>query len=230
MMIKYAIVDNDEQFITELKDKVIHMLIDVDIKIMTFTNPIDFLKSNEVFDILLLDIEMPELSGIEVAKSMETSKTLIIYLTSYTNRMIEAFSMNVYKYLLKETLDQTLKDTLIKAMDYIEKSADLLIKTESGIVRLNENEIVYLEYYQRRIHLFLLQTSYEIKNIGMIDFSDQLSEQFIVINRSTMVNKQYMQGIQQKKLIMQGVDHPLEISRYRLNDVHQALFEQVESL
>lgn len=197
---------------------------------MTFTNPIDFLKSNEVFDILLLDIEMPELSGIEVAKSMETSKTLIIYLTSYTNRMIEAFSMNVYKYLLKETLDQTLKDTLIKAMDYIEKSADLLIKTESGIVRLNENEIVYLEYYQRRIHLFLLQTSYEIKNIGMIDFSDQLSEQFIVINRSTMVNKQYMQGIQQKKLIMQGVDHPLEISRYRLNDVHQALFEQVESL
>lgn len=229
-MIKYAIVDNDEQFITELKDKVIHMLIDVDIKIMTFTNPIDFLKSNEVFDILLLDIEMPELSGIEVAKSMETSKTLIIYLTSYTNRMIEAFSMNVYKYLLKETLDQTLKDTLIKAMDYIEKSADLLIKTESGIVRLNENEIVYLEYYQRRIHLFLLQTSYEIKNIGMIDFSDQLSEQFIVINRSTMVNKQYMQGIQQKKLIMQGVDHPLEISRYRLNDVHQALFEQVESL
>lgn len=229
-MIKYAIVDNDEQFITELKDKVIHMLIDVDIKIMTFTNPIDFLKSNEVFDILLLDIEMPELSGIEVAKSMETSKTLIIYLTSYTNRMIEAFSMNVYKYLLKETLDQTLKDTLIKAMDYIEKSADLLIKTESGIVRLNENEIVYLEYYQRRIHLFLLQTSYEIKNIGMIDFSDQLSEQFIVINRSTMVNKQYMQGIQQKKIIMQGVDHPLEISRYRLNDVHQALFEQVESL
>lgn len=229
-MIKYAIVDNDEQFITELKDKVIHMLIDVDIKIMTFTNPIDFLKSNEVFDILLLDIEMPELSGIEVAKSMETSKTLIIYLTSYTNRMIEAFSMNVYKYLLKETLDQTLKDTLIKAMDYIEKSADLLIKTESGIVRLNENEIVYLEYYQRRIHLFLLQTSYEIKNIGMIDFSDQLSEQFIVINRSTMVNKQYMQGIQQKKLIMKGVEHPLEISRYRLNDVHQALFEQVESL
>ena len=127
----------------------------------TFDNSINglfFLKSNKV-DLLFLDINMDELSGIELLESSKIDSQVIIT-TAYQEYALKGYELNVTDYLLKPfTFDRLLK-AVNKAQENIaNRNSDaqpdfIFVKTEYRLEKIMLNEIVYIEGMRdyRRIH------------------------------------------------------------------------------
>ncbi|APW65738.1 hypothetical protein LPB137_07670 [Poseidonibacter parvus] len=115
-------------------------------------------------DIILLDINIPKLNGIEVAKEIRErdNKTVIIILTAHDDRdiLIQAIELKLTKYLLKPVSRNVLKQTLIKAIsdvkeiqnidlmyDYKWNLKNKILKHKNEIIKLTNNEIKLFNRY-----------------------------------------------------------------------------------
>jgi DNA-binding LytR/AlgR family response regulator len=127
----------------------------------TFDNAINglfYLKSNKV-DLLFLDINMDELSGIELLESSKIESQVIIT-TAYQEYALKGYELNVTDYLLKPfTFDRFLK-AINKAQENLTNHISnaqpdyIFVKTEYRLEKIMLNEIIYIEGMRdyRRIH------------------------------------------------------------------------------
>ncbi|MDF2907649.1 MAG: putative two-component response regulator [Herbinix sp.] len=99
--------------------------------------------------ILLLDIYMPEMTGIELARSIRErdNHCQIVFLTTSMAHAVEAFSLHAAHYLVKPYTFAQLEDALNKAISVIEKAqnANILLKTAAGLQKINMADIIYSE-------------------------------------------------------------------------------------
>ena len=163
----------------------------------TFDNSINglfYLKANKV-DLLFLDINMDELSGIELLESSKIDSQVIIT-TAYQKYALKGYELNVTDYLLKPfTFDRFLK-AVTKAQDNINQSfispppqESIFVKTENRLEKINISEILYIEGMRdyRRIHTIN-------KRIMTLQNFSEL-EQILPSNLVCRVHKSYMVGI-----------------------------------
>lgn len=162
----------------------------------TFDNALDglsYLKANKV-DLLFLDINMDELSGIELLESSKIESQVIIT-TAYQEYAIKGYELNVTDYLLKPfTFDRFLK-AVNKAQEYSNQNPPnapldfIFVKTENRLEKINVSDILFIEGMRdyRRIHT----TNKRIMTLQ--NFSEL--EQIIPSNLVCRVHKSYMVGI-----------------------------------
>jgi two-component system, LytTR family, response regulator len=128
----------------------------------TFDNALDglaYLKQNEV-DLLFLDINMDELSGIELLESSKI-KSQVIITTAYQEYALKGYELNVTDYLLKPFTFNRFLQAVNKAQDTLSLSIPetqrdfIFVKTENRLEKLIINDILYIEGMRdyRKIHL-----------------------------------------------------------------------------
>ncbi len=112
----------------------------------------EFLRNNTV-DLLFLDVEMPEMSGIELLKSLK-QKPVVILTTSNKNYAAEAFELSVVDFLVKPFTFPRFMQALQKAADLIQRSETevsnigaeyLFIKENKTVKKLSINDILWME-------------------------------------------------------------------------------------
>lgn len=110
-MIRIAIVD-DEKDMLDMICQVLGQCIneDKEVKICRYTSGEAFLSEmdkGQKFDILFTDIQMSEISGIEVGKKIYSTwpHIYIIFITSYTEYAAESYAIEAYQYILKQDLE-----------------------------------------------------------------------------------------------------------------------------
>ena len=162
----------------------------------TFDNSINglfYLKANKV-DLLFLDINMDELSGIELLESSKIDSQVIIT-TAYQKYALKGYELNVTDYLLKPfTFDRFLK-AVSKAQENLNKSISsvqpesIFVKTENRLEKINISDILYIEGMRdyRRIH------TVNKRIMTLQNFSEL--EQILPSNLVCRVHKSYMVGI-----------------------------------
>ena len=162
----------------------------------TFENALDglaFLKTNKV-DLLFLDINMDELSGIELLESSKIESQVIIT-TAYQEYAIKGYELNVTDYLLKPfTFDRFLKAVNKAQENSIQpllttQQEFVFIKTENKLVKVDLSDILFIEGMRdyRRIHTVN-------KSIMTLQNFSEL-EQIIPPNLVCRVHKSFMVGI-----------------------------------
>jgi two-component system, LytTR family, response regulator len=162
----------------------------------TFDNAITglaYLKSNKV-DLLFLDINMDELSGIELLESSKIDSQVIIT-TAYQEYAIKGYELNVTDYLLKPfTFDRFLKAVNKAQENRTQPLANpqqdfIFVKTENRLEKINLTDILFIEGMRdyRRIHTI------NKKIMTLQNFSE--FEQIIPSNLVCRVHKSYMVGI-----------------------------------
>lgn len=121
-----------------------------------------FLKSNPAVDVLLLDIEMPHLSGLDLVKILPQPQPEVILVTSHRDFAVEAFALRVADYLVKPVEYARFVQAMNLAADRraaskappSEPSAEvqvpaqgsvLFVKVNNKLVRLNFDEVLYIE-------------------------------------------------------------------------------------
>ena len=101
---------------------------------------IDALKKHKI-DLMFLDIEMPDMSGMDLVKSLET-KPIIIFTTSYKDYAIDAFEYNVVDYLIKPVSLPRLLKAVSKAKNILDATKDQVTITDKDYFFIKYNSLL----------------------------------------------------------------------------------------
>ena len=133
------------------------------IQLICYDNPMLFLEAlnqNGGYDILLLDIFMPGINGIDVAKEIRKrqDKTEVIFLTTSDDFAVVAFSLKAAHYLVKPFTQSEFDEAMDRALGFIIKNTMLKISFKlagGGIKTVNIDDILYIESYKhvQQLHL-----------------------------------------------------------------------------
>lgn len=174
----------------------------------SFSTPleaIEYLKSKKI-DVVFLDIDMPEMSGIDFMKSIENSP-VCIFITSHPEFALEGFELDALDYILKP-IQKTRFETCMKRLeDYLEityKSklfdisyGDSMIVVKDGYsqTKVNLQEIIYLEALKDYTRLITKDKKYTVRGtIGNLLETEHF-QKFIRIHKSYAIQKLFVQQI-----------------------------------
>lgn len=157
------------------------------------------LEAVENFDIILLDIDMQGINGLETAKRIRSrdKKVKLFYITSYSDYTIFAFEVHAFAYLLKPLDETEFFSQLDEAVDYgIEKQEHALeFHAKEGIMRLKPSEIIFFEYANREVILHSIRGIGHLK-MRMGDVADKMKlYDFAMPHKSFLVNLYAVTGI-----------------------------------
>lgn len=215
-----AIVDDQLEFISFFEK----VLKKYNYNITGFNNPFDFLENSRYFDVVFLDIEMPEINGIELCKLLNNLDINIIFITSHTEMMPLAFNKNVIGFIDKANYKKQL-DEIISKIELINNPKFLELKITGIKIKIFLYEIIYLTYQYQDVTLHLLnKPDYIIKECSLKSIVRKLDSQFIIINRTTAVNLNFPFEYKEGKLQLNNIK--LSVSRRNINKVKFMLLER----
>lgn len=181
----------------------------------SFDNPLDAIDflSTQSADLIFVDIQMPDLTGIEFARSLEDAPK-IIFTTAYEKYAVEGFKLNAIDYLLKpfsyeefmKAAQKARKQTELEAnsMPSIEANSQFLfLKSEYKIRRINFNDILYIEGLKDYIKVYTTGDDKPVLSLNSIKSLEQkLPEQkFMRVHRSFIVNLDRIDTIERSRII-----------------------------
>lgn len=177
-------------------------------------------------DLLLLDIQMPGMLGIDAAKKIREmdSRVMIVFITTLTQYAIEGYSVGAFDYVLKPVRYDAFAAKLDRArrvLAHQHSSASLELRTRDELRRVSADEIYYLEVVN---HDVLIHTDTETyRQWGSLKpFEDQLKDShFVRCNSCYLVNLRYVRGISGDSALVGG--DRLAISKPRRKDFLAAL-------
>ncbi|WP_406243089.1 LytR/AlgR family response regulator transcription factor [Tissierella carlieri] len=201
--INIAICD-DEKIHVELLKKYVHNWA----KKNNIKLGIEFFHSAEAFDfswsmdkryhILLLDIQMPGINGIELAKRIRKSDNLlnIIFITAIPDFIGEGYDVSAINYLIKPIEEKKLYECLDKAVQKIsKKEKTILIDVEGETIRIKQEDIIYIEAFSHTVDINTVSEKYATrKNIGIIE-NELEQNTFVRCHRSYIVGLKHIKRI-----------------------------------
>jgi len=180
-----------------------------------FTNPLKasvFLKEN-IVDIVMLDIQMPELNGIEFTRQMNRGPK-VIFTTAYKNYAIEGFKLEVVDYLVKPFSYQDFLKAIKRAeklinlekrsYENIESNNEFLyLKSNYKIKRINFNNIQYIEGLNDYVRIHAASSGEPIQSqVTLKTIESKLpAGKFMRIHRSFIVNLQKVETIDRGRIV-----------------------------
>lgn len=187
------------------------------------------LKYKEIFDILILDIDMPEISGLDLAKELraENMNLIIIFLTNYDEFVFKAIEFQPFRYIRKIKINTEMPLAIQAAVKVIQMQQDkyILLHTDDGYIRVALSEIIYFEANKRKtdVHLSNGKIISVYKSITKL-LEMFKSDKFIMIHRCCGVNIDFIRILKNDILVMQNSEK-LPISRRKIKEVKQQIMK-----
>ena len=230
---RIAICDDEELYRVELKAILDKLLINVDYNIDTFDDGNRLIESFKAqpYDILFLDIEMPAVDGITLAKSLRaiSEKVFIVFLTSHVEYAIEGYEVNALRYLTKPVDIEKLKEVIRYVQEKQGAVRQLIIKEDGEELLINITDVIYIESMNQNVRIVTTKGEHVIRyNIG--DFEEQLkNDGFFRSHRGYLISLAKVKKLSKNDVIMEG-DVVLPVSRSNVKALKDALYTYVEGL
>lgn len=167
-------------------------------------------------DILFLDIEMGEMSGVELAKRLRQlgAGLQLVFITGYMDYIAEGYDVDALHYLLKpvtkEKLDRVLQKAVLRLKD---REKTLVLDMPDGMASLPLYEIRYLEVIRNYVTVHA-EEAYSVKR-PLSELAKALDESFYRIHRSYIVNLRFVKRATRSEVILKdGVTIPLARGKY----------------
>lgn len=241
---KICILDDEHiaaEYLKELlQDSIKNYTLNTPIDIYSFSRSdilLDFVRCNKP-EIIFLDIEMPGISGLEVAKTINKNKVdfgyssdlpFIIMSTAHTEYGYDAYQNDVFDYLLKPVSEERIDKTLNKLFDKIGKTnrARTLTVNNNGIdVLLRAEDIVYLKADMKYIQIKTKAKSFIISDT-LNNLEETLTD-FVRVHRGYLVNVKFLDKFFQKDghwyLSLKETEEIIPVSRRYKSQIDGKLF------
>lgn len=180
-----------------------------------FDNPLDAIDflSDDVVDLIILDIQMPDLTGTDFIRSLQNAPK-VIFTTAYEKYALEGFKLNAVDYLLKPFSYQEFLTAVQKARKQVELEQSalptleannqfLFLKSEYKIRRINFNEILYIEGLKDYVKVYLHNENKPILSLNTVKSVEQKlpADRFMRVHRSFIVNLDKIETIERSRIV-----------------------------
>ncbi len=219
-MIKTVIVD-DEPLAREGLELHIQEVSDLELQDQ-FGHPTDaiaFLEKNDT-DLLFLDVEMPDMSGIDLLKSLQ-SPPMTVLTTAYTDYALEGFDLGVIDYLVKPIRLERFISAVNKAREYLrlrelsvqtEQQPDqdhIFLKADRKFVKVFLDDILYIQGMKDYVMVYTAE-SRVITAMNMKTINSQLdSSRFVRVSKSYIINVSKIVEVKNNSVMIQDVEIPI---------------------
>ena len=219
-MIRIAICDdelNELERINSVLKEYMQKHTEYQAKLFHFSAPLEmltYLEKHESFDILLLDIYMDGMLGIDVARELRQrgDSGEIIFITTSRDHAIEAFEVEAVQYLLKPFTEEMIYSVLDKVLKriYKEKLEIVTLKTSEGISRLAIRDVVFTETGRNNYQIVHTIQGKKIEvRMTATEIFELLSQNrfFIRCGASISLNLKYVRQISKNSIIFDTGEH-----------------------
>ena len=187
------------------------------------------LKRKEPLDLLILDIDIPGISGLDLAETLRANnlKLLIIFLSNHEEFVFKAIEFQPFRYIRKIKLETEMPIAIRSAVKVIAANSDLQITldTDDGDIRIMMSEIMYYETERRKVAVILKNGKKLIVNKTITEMQEHIqNEKFIMIHRSGVVNADHVHNINEYAVILDN-NETLIVSRPRYKAVKQKILK-----
>lgn len=190
---------------------------------------LEILRNGKV-DLMFVDIDMPDLSGMDLVKSL-SDKPFVIFTTAYSEYAVEGFKVDAIDYLLKPF---GYKDFL-KAVNKVKDQHDLItsqqipqndhnhlfVKSGYKLVRIDLNDIKYIESMHEYVRIHLMHDKPVMTLASMKSIEEQLpAVKFLRVHRSYIVNTEMIKVVERNRIVF---DNNIYIP---VSDQYKAKFQE----
>ncbi|HEY0678421.1 MAG TPA: LytTR family DNA-binding domain-containing protein [Chitinophagaceae bacterium] len=223
MQIRCLIVDDEplavnliEQYVTQVP------FLEMTGKCYNAMEALAFLHQQDI-DLVFLDINMPKLTGLEIAGAL--SKQMIIFTTAYSQHAVESYEKDAVDYLLKPiTFDRFVK-AVNKAYNIFRREKEEItqpqqkeepvfyIKSGKSIVKINMDSVLYIEGLKDYVSFCTADNKHVVYK-RMKELEDVLPGNFSRIHNSFIVNRDHIDKIEQNHVYVNGSPIPVS-DKYR---------------
>lgn len=227
-MLHIAICDDDKHAVTTHKTIAEQCLMQSNSigEITTYTSSenllYDITEDAFFFDLILLDIEMPGNTGMEIAEQLKPylPNVKIIFITSHIEYAIDAFELSIFRYVPKNDIAKRLSAAIQDAIKLIvlEEGKVYTIQTNSRLEKIAYKDIYYIERDGKNASICTCSGISKVRKSLQQVYGELDAEEFIYIDRGCIVNMIHIMQIKNSCAILKdGISLP--ISRTHLQEV-----------
>ena len=225
-MIRIAIVDDEKEFL-EMTVKFLVQIsqeMKIEFKIDEYDDGRPLYEKYQKngknrYDILLLDIEMPGMNGMDAAKAVREldESVAIIFLTRMENFAINGYEVGASDFIVKPISYPVFSLKIKRIVGRIKKEIEsyVLINLNETTKKIALNDILYAEVIAHRLHIYL-KSQEIIANKTLTSFENEINDKaFVRCNSGILVNLKYVSELNSKCVIVAGMQLPVSRSKYK---------------
>ena len=187
--------------------------------VQSFSSALDALEilRKDAIDLLFLDIQMPDISGLQFIKSLENPPK-VIFTTAYASHAVEGFNVDAVDYLLKPfTFERFLKAANKAQQQILAEQADptvssstsyMFVKSGYDMVKVDFDAIRYIEGLKDYVKIHTSGKTV-IALLSMKSLEDSLPAQFMRVHRSYIINFDHLESVSRRSLVVAKTEIPL---------------------
>jgi DNA-binding LytR/AlgR family response regulator len=176
-------------------------------------NPVDalsvFQQQNKYPDITFLDIEMPQLSGIELGTVLK-DKTAVVFTTAHPNFAVAAFELDISDYLLKPISFERFVKCVTKIGDRIIKTKNLAkddffyiqTETKGKLIKLHFDKIIFMQSQKNYLSIATINKKH-LTYLTLSEIEEKLPPSFLRVNKSFIVNTDKITRLEGDELFLE---------------------------
>lgn len=213
-MLRIAICDDSREDRKRILDFVrdYYKTHDMDVQIDYFESAGKLLSAEDTYDIYLLDVIMPDMTGIETAKKLLKKKEapVIIFITSSLESAVDGYRVNASGFVLKPLVERDFEETLKRVMEQNFKSREASISIVHNRVPM-ELKLSRILYFENRLHrVYIVLKSGEVLSVHqkLNEIQEELKAQtyFIRCHQSYIVNLNHVEALENAGFVMTNGD------------------------
>ncbi|MEI6175218.1 MAG: LytTR family DNA-binding domain-containing protein [Bacteroidota bacterium] len=172
--------------------------------------------SNRPVQLMFIDINMPDLNGLEYVKSL-TNKPYVVFTTAYSEYAVEGFQVDAADYLLKPITYSSFLKAASKVKNLIDLTAKsqkesiratashLFVKSDYKLIRIELDDIKFIESQHEYIKIHLTNSAPVMTQLSLKAIEEQLpSDRFMRVHRSFIVNLKKISVVERNRIVFDG--------------------------
>lgn len=206
------------------------------IQIDKYTSGKDFLNVHkaEPYDVVFLDIDMPKISGFDIAEKISgIEPTLIVFVTTHDELVFSSLKFQPFRFIRKSFIKDEIGEVVEDINKVLSKRAagrKFKLQTKTHDVYIDVEQIIYIEIYGHWLKVYTADN--EVLNCyGILsDYETQLEPfDFVRTHKSYLVNCRYIRSVEKEQVVLDNKTS-VPLSRRRINTVNDKFTKYLRSI